>query len=151
MSINEFLCPYTKKKPERMILSGFRSWKKTPVCMSGSTIFSGDWWNSPIWSPEGWSPYVYMMLGQHQLFQILFAKLFTVAVWLCHNNQFVFRPVSRTFKIEQCQKAAKRKLVRRFLKLVFLKKVMRTNLSPEFSNYKMIFYTHRAPALIKKS
>jgi len=43
------------------------------------------------------------------------------------------------------------KFERRFLKLVFLKKVKRTNWSPEFSNYKMIFYTHRAPALIKKS
>jgi hypothetical protein len=64
-----------------------------------------------------------MMLIHHQKFKILFTELFTVAVWLRHNNQFVFRPVSRTFKIEQCQKAAKRKLVRHFLKLVFLKKV----------------------------
>jgi len=30
-------------------------------------------------------------------------------------------------------------------------KGMWVNWSPEFSNYKMIFYTHRAPALIKKS
>ena len=124
--------------------------KQIPVCMSASTIFSGDWCNSLHRSPEGWLPYTYMMLIHHQKFKIIFTELFTVAVWLRHNNQFVFRPVSLTFKIEQCQKPAKPKLVRHFLKLVFLKKVKRTNWSPEFSNYKMIFYTHRAPALLWK-
>jgi hypothetical protein len=40
--------------------------------------------------------------------------------------------------------------VRHFLKLVFLKKVMRTNWSPEFSNYKIKFDTLLAPALLSK-
>jgi hypothetical protein len=73
-----------------------------------------------------------MMFIHHQLFKIIFAELFTVAVWLRHNNQFVFRPVSLTFKIEQCQKTAKPKLVRHFLKLVFLKKQYEQTGVPKF-------------------
>jgi len=52
-----------------------------------------------------------MMLIHHQKFKILFAKLFTVAVSLRDNRIIVFGDFSGTFKIEQCQKAAKRKLV----------------------------------------
>ena len=122
MSINEFLCPYTKKarKDDPLGLSLMK--KQIPVCMSGSTIFSGDWWNSPIWSPEGWSPYTYMMLIHHQKFKILFTELFTVAVSLTrqlHNciwglfGNIQNRTMSKNGKTE--------KFERRFLKLVFLK------------------------------
>ncbi len=119
-SVRLCVCPQTnsfvhiqRKSPKGWSSQAFTLMKNTkiPVCMSASTIFSGDWWNSLHRSPEGWLPYTYMMLIHHQKFKILFAKLFTVAVWLRHNNQFVFRAVSLTFKIVTFQITPKAKLV----------------------------------------
>ena len=152
MCINEFLCAYTKKAREDDPLRLSLKWKNKYQFVCRHLLSSVETGGTPyIDHPEA-DCRIHIWCSFITKNSKIFSRSYSQSPYRLRDNCIiVFGDFYANFQNRTMSKNAKPKTCAAFPQISIFEKAMWTNWSPEFSNYKMIFYTHPLPALIKKS